>query len=159
MRIITPLRGLHMHKRQDMASEIDYYSKMIKYREIPAHVEEWIGGWLQVFEMIETPHHIFITDVKENGALGCEDLWLFSQHYAMKVDQFTVNREELEVYAIDRPITHMIIKATGYDFKDFDARSRLSVALNINSNHNLSLAASQGNCPILEAIINYLSTG
>lgn len=148
-----------MHKRQDLTTELDYYSKMIQYREIPAHVEELIEGWLHVFEMIEKPDHIFISDVKENGALGCEDLWLFSKHYAMKVDQFIVNREEIEVYAIDRPITHMVIKATGYDFKDFDARSRLSVALSINSGHTLSLAASQGNCPILEAIINYVSNG
>lgn len=146
-----------MCKQQDMASELEYYSKMITYREIPAHAEEWIGEWVQVFAMIEKPDHIFITDVKENGALGCEDLWLFSKHYAMKVDQFIANREEVEIYAIERPILHMVIKATDYDFKDFDARSRLSVALTINSSHQLVLVASQGNCPVLEAIISYLS--
>jgi hypothetical protein len=149
-----------MGKIRDISAELEYYSKMIKYREIPTHAKNMIQAWLQIAtKILEAPEHVFITDVADNGELGCEDLWLFSKHYAIRIEQFVVNKDEFQVYAIEKPITHMAIKATDYDFKDFDARSRLSATLNINQEKQLVLVASQGNCPVLEGIIGYLSAG
>jgi len=50
----------------------------------------------------------------------------------------------------------MKLKASDYDFKDFDARSKLSLTVQLNQSFEITLNASQGNCPILESIIRYL---
>jgi hypothetical protein len=147
-----------MAAQQNIASELAYYSKMIKYREIPVHAEKLLETWLKICTKIfEEPKHVFIADVTENGDLECEDLWLFSRRYAIKIEQFIVNTNEINVYGIERPITHVLVKATDYDFKDFDARSKLSVSVKINRETQLTLLASQGNCPVLEAIVAYLA--
>jgi hypothetical protein len=96
-------------------------------------------------------------DVCEDGSLGCEDLWIFSKNYAMRVKGFMDN-EELEVFGVMKPISFMKLKASDYDFKDFDARSRLSLTIQLNQDCEMILKASQGNCPILEAIVRYLCT-
>ncbi|HBA53199.1 hypothetical protein [Syntrophorhabdus aromaticivorans] len=147
-----------MAGHHDITTEIAHYSKMIKYREIPAHAERLLGVWLKTCaRILEEPEHVFIADVTESGELGCEDLWLFSRHYAVKIEQFIINTDEIEIYGIEKPVTHMLVKAIDYDFKDFDARSRLSVMIGINKETRLTLQASQGNCPILEAVISYLA--
>ncbi|OPY78399.1 MAG: hypothetical protein A4E65_02273 [Syntrophorhabdus sp. PtaU1.Bin153] len=147
-----------MAAQQNIESELAYYSKMIKYREIPVHAERLLGTWLTMCTKIfEEPEHVFVADVTESGELECEDLWLFSRHYAIKIEQFIVNTDEINVYGIEKPITHVLIKATDYDFKDFDARSKLSVCIKINRETQLTLLASQGNCPVLETIIGYLT--
>ncbi len=141
----------------NIKSELDFYSTMIKYREVPPKADLLARTWLQVCREIEEPEHIFIMDVCEDGALGCEDLWLFSKSYAMLVKGFMEN-EELEVFGIVRPISFMKIKASDYDFKDFDARSRLNLTVQLNQQCVMTIKASQGNCPILEAIIRFLSS-
>ncbi|OPY72666.1 MAG: hypothetical protein A4E62_00772 [Syntrophorhabdus sp. PtaU1.Bin002] len=147
-----------MAGQQNITTELAYYSKMIKYREIPVHAERLLGLWLKTCtKILQEPEHVFIADVTESGELGCEDLWLFSRRYAVKIEQFIVNTDEIEIYGIERPIVHMLVKAIDYDFKDFDARSRLSVSLTLNKETQLMLLASQGNCPVLEAIISYLT--
>jgi hypothetical protein len=141
----------------NIKNELDFYSTMIKYREVPPKADLLARTWLQVCREIEEPEHIFIMDVCEDGALGCEDLWLFSKSYAMRVKGFMEN-EELEVFGIVRPISFMKIKASDYDFKDFDARSRLNLTVQLNQQYAMTIKASQGNCPILEAIIRFLSS-
>ena len=135
--------------------ELDFYSRMIKYREIPFKADLLARTWLQAAREIEEPEHLFIMDVCEDDSLGCEDLWIFSKHYAMRVKKFLEN-EEFEVFGIVKPLGFMKIKASDYDFKDFDARSRLTVIVHLTQNYEITLKASQGNCPILEAIIRYL---
>jgi hypothetical protein len=137
-------------------NELDFYSQMIKYREIPPKADLLARTWLQVCREIEEPEHIFIMDVCEDGSLGCEDLWIFSKNYAMRVKGFMEN-EELEVFGISKPIAFMKLRANDYDFRDFDARSRLSLIVQLNQNCEMTLKASQGNCPILETIVRYLS--
>ncbi len=97
--------------------------------------------WLQVCREIEEPEHVFIMDVREDGSLGCEDLWIFSNHYAMRVKDFIEN-EELEVFGIVKPLSFMKLKASDYDFKDFDARSKLSLTVQLNQNCKITLNAS-----------------
>lgn len=140
----------------DIKNELDFYSNMIKYREIPPKADLLARTWLQICREIEEPEHIFIMDVCEDDTLGCEDLWVFSKNYAMRVKSFMDN-EELEVFGVVKPISFMKLKASDYDFRDFDARSRLNLTIQLNQNFEMSLTASQGNCPILEAIIRYLS--
>lgn len=139
----------------DIKNELDFYSRMIKYREIPPKADLLARTWLQVCREIDEPEHVFIMDVCEDGSLGCEDLWIFSKNYAMRIKGFMEN-EELEVYGIIKPIIFMKLKASEYDFKDFDARSRLNLTIQLNKNCEITLKASQGNCPILEAIVRYL---
>lgn len=141
----------------DIKNELDFYSNMIKYREIPPKADLLARTWLQICREIEEPEHIFIMDVCEDDSLGCEDLWVFSKNYAMRVKGFMDN-EELEVFGVVKPISFMKLKASDYDFRDFDARSRLNLTIKLNQTCEMSLTASQGNCPILEAIIRYLST-
>ena len=141
----------------NIKNELDFYSKMIKYREIPPKADLLARTWLQVSREIDEPEHVFIMDVCEDGSLGCEDLWIFSKNYAMRVKGFMDN-EELEVFGVVKPIRLMKLKASDYDFKDFDARSRLSLTIQLNQNCEMILKASQGNCPILEAIVRYLCT-
>jgi hypothetical protein len=141
----------------NIKNELDFYSKMIKYREIPPKADLLARTWLQVSREIDEPEHVFIMDVCEDGSLGCEDLWIFSKNYAMRVKGFMDN-EELEVFGVMKPISLMKLKASDYDFKDFDARSRLSLTIQLNQNCEMILKASQGNCPILEAIVRYLCT-
>jgi hypothetical protein len=140
----------------DIKNELDFYSNMIKYREVPPKADLLARTWLQISREIEEPEHIFIMDVCEDDSLGCEDLWMFSKHYAMRVKGFMDN-EELEVFGIVKPITFLKLKASDYDFRDFDARSRLYLTIQLNPSCEMTLKASQGNCPILEAIIRYLS--
>lgn len=140
----------------NIKNELDFYSQMIKYREIPPKADLLARTWLQVCREIEDPAHLFIMDVCEDDSLGCEDLWVFSKNYAMRVKGFLEN-EELEVFGIVKPIALMKLKASEYDFRDFDARSRLTLTIQLNPNCEMILKASQGNCPILEAIIRYLS--
>jgi len=135
--------------------ELDFYSRMIKYREIPFKADLLARTWLQAAREIEEPEHLFIMDVCEDDSLGCEDLWIFSKHYAMRVKKFLEN-EEFEVFGIVKPLGFMKIRASDYDFKDFDARSRLTVIVHLTQNYEITLKASQGNCPILESIIRYL---
>lgn len=141
----------------NIKNELDFYSRMIKYREIPPKADLLARTWLQVSREIDEPEHVFIMDVCEDGSLGCEDLWIFSKNYAMRVKGFMDN-EELEVFGVVKPIRLMKLKASDYDFKDFDARSRLSLTIMLNQNCEMILKASQGNCPILEAIVRYLCT-
>jgi hypothetical protein len=141
----------------NIKNELDFYSRMIEYREVPTKADLLARTWLQVCREIEEPEHIFIMDVCEDGTLGCEDLWLFSKNYAMRVKGFMEN-EELEVFGIVKPISFMKLKASDYDFKDFDARSRLNLTVQLNQNCEMTIKASQGNCPILEAIIRFLSS-
>jgi hypothetical protein len=141
----------------NIKNELDFYSKMIKYREIPPKADLLARTWLQVSREIDEPEHVFIMDVCEDGSLGCEDLWIFSKNYAMRVKGFMDN-EELEVFGVMKPISLMKLKASDYDFKDFDARSRLSLTIQLNQDCEMILKASQGNCPILEAIVRYLCT-
>jgi hypothetical protein len=136
-------------------NELDFYSRMIKYREIPPKADLLARTWLQVCREIDEPEHVFIMDVCEDGSLGCEDLWIFSKNYAMRIKGFMEN-EELEVFGVIKPISFMKLKASDYDFKDFDARSRLSLTIQLNQNCEITIKASQGNCPILEAIVRYL---
>ena len=135
--------------------ELDYYSTMIQCREISPRADLLARTWLQICREIEEPEHVFIMDVREDGSLGCEDLWIFSKNYAMRVKDFIEN-EELEVFGIIKPIGFMKLKASDYDFKDFDARSKLAVTVQLNQNFEITINASQGNCPILEAIVRYL---
>lgn len=135
--------------------ELDYYSTMIQCREISPKADLLARTWLQICREIEEPEHVFIMDVREDGSLGCEDLWIFSKNYAMRVKDFIEN-EELEVFGITKPIGFMKLKANDYDFKDFDARSKLTVTVQLNQNFEITINASQGNCPILEAIVRYL---
>ena len=135
--------------------ELDYYSAMIQCREISPKADLLARTWLQICREIEEPEHVFIMDVREDGSLGCEDLWIFSKNYAMRVKDFIEN-EELEVFGITKPIGFMKLKANDYDFKDFDARSKLTVTVQLNQNFEITINASQGNCPILEAIVRYL---
>jgi len=135
--------------------ELDYYSTMIQCREISPKADLLARTWLQICREIEEPEHVFIMDVREDGSLGCEDLWIFSKNYAMRVKDFIEN-EELEVFGITKPIGFMKLKANDYDFKDFDARSKLALTVQINQNFEVTINASQGNCPILEAIVRYL---
>lgn len=137
--------------------ELDYYSTMIQCREISPKADLLARTWLQICREIEEPEHLFIMDVREDGSLGCEDLWIFSRNYAMRIKNFIEN-EELEVFGITKPIGFMKLKANDYDFKDFDARSKLSLTVQINQNFEVTINASQGNCPILEAIVRYLCT-
>ncbi len=139
----------------NIQKELNFYSTMIQCREIPPKADLLARTWLQVCREIEEPEHVFIMDVREDGSLGCEDLWIFSNHYAMRVKDFIEN-EELEVFGIVKPLSFMKLKASDYDFKDFDARSKLSLTVQLNQNCKITLNASQGNCPILEAIIRYL---
>lgn len=139
----------------NIKSELDFYSTMIKYREIPPKADLLARTWLQVCREIDEPEHVFIMDVCEDGSLGCEDLWIFSKNYAMRIKGFMEN-EELEVFGVIKPISFMKLKASDYDFKDFDARSRLSLIIQLNQNCEITIKASQGNCPILEAIVRYL---
>jgi hypothetical protein len=141
----------------NIKNELDFYSTMIKYREVPPKADLLARTWLQVCREIEEPEHIFIMDVREDGTLGCEDLWLFSKNYAMRVKEFMEN-EELEIFGIVKPLSFMKLKASDYDFKDFDARSRLNLTVQFNQNCQMTIKASQGNCPILEAIIRFLSS-
>lgn len=140
----------------NIKKELDFYSTMIKYREVPLKADLLARTWLQVSREIEEPEHVFIMDVCEDGSLGCEDLWMFSKNYAMRVKGFMDN-EELEVFGIVKPISYMKLRASDYDFKDFDARSRLNLTVQFNQNCEVAIKASQGNCPILEAIVRYLS--
>jgi len=140
----------------NIKNELDFYSNMIKYREIPPKADLLARTWLQICREIEEPEHIFIMDVCEDNSLGCEDLWIFSKNYAMRVKGFMDN-EELEVYGVVKPIYFMKLEASDYDFRDFDARSRLNLTIQLNQNCEMILKASQGNCPILEAIIRFLS--
>jgi len=142
-------------KKWDIQKELDFYSTLIQCREISPKADLLARTWLQVCREIEEPEHIFIMDVREDDSLGCEDLWIFSNHYAMRVKDFIKN-EELEVFGIYKPIESMKLKAHDYDFKDFDARSKLSLTIKLNHNCELTLKASQGNCSILEEIIRYL---
>jgi len=139
----------------NIKSELDFYSRMIQYREIPPKADLLARTWLQICREIEEPEHVFIMDVLEDGSLGCEDLWIFSKNYAMRIKGF-IDHEELEVFGIVRPLSFMKLKANDYDFKDFDARSRLDLTVELNQNREVTIKASQGNCPILEAIIQYL---
>ena len=97
--------------------ELDYYSTMIQCREISPKADLLARTWLQICREIEEPEHVFIMDVREDGSLGCEDLWIFSKNYAMRVKDFIEN-EELEVFGITKPIGFMKLKANDYDFKD-----------------------------------------
>ncbi|MDI9558795.1 MAG: hypothetical protein A4E59_02408 [Syntrophorhabdus sp. PtaB.Bin027] len=141
----------------NIKSELNYYSTMIQCREIPPKADLLARTWLQTCREIEEPEHVFIMDVREDGSLGCEDLWVFSKHYAMRVKNFIEN-EEVEIFGITKPISYMKLKASDYDFKDFDARSKLSLTVQINPGCEVTIKASQGNCPILETIIKYLCT-
>lgn len=145
-----------MHNKLDIKRELDFYSTMIKYREIPPKADLLARTWLQVCREIEEPEHIFIMDVREDESPGCEDLWIFSNNYAMKVKDFVEN-EELEIFGIVRPISFMKLKASDYDFKDFDARSKLTATVQLNQGSLVILKATQGNCPILEAVIRHLA--
>lgn len=140
----------------NIKNELDFYSTMIKYREVPLKADLLARTWLQVSREIEEPEHVFIMDVCEDDSLGWEDLWMFSKNYAMRVKGFMDN-EELEVFGIVKPISYMKLSASNYDFKDFDARSRLNLTVQFNQNCEITIKASQGNCPILEAIVRYLS--
>jgi hypothetical protein len=140
----------------NIKNELDFYSNMIKYREIPPKADLLARTWLQICREIEEPEHLFIMDVCEDDSLGCEDLWIFSKNYAMRVKGFMEN-EELEVFGVVKPIYFMKLEASDYDFRDFDARSRLNLTIQLNQNCEMILKASQGNCPILEAIIRFLS--
>ena len=139
----------------NIKNELDFYSRMIQYREISPKADLLARTWLQVCKEIEEPEHVFIMDVREDGSLGCEDLWIFSKNYAMRVKEFIEN-EELEVFGIVKPLNFMKLRASDYDFKDFDARSRLTLTVQLNQGCEVTINASQGNCPILEAIIRYL---
>lgn len=140
----------------NIPTELDFYSRMIKYRGISPKADLLARTWLQISREIEEPEHIFIVDVREDGAFGIEDLWIFSPHYAMRIKQF-MEKEEFEIFGIVKPLRFVKLSASDYDFKDFDARSRLTVTVQLNQACEVTLIASQGNCPILEAIVSYLA--
>ena len=94
---------------------------------------------------------IFVTDlVKQDGSREYENLWLFSQGYAMEAKSF-VTKDNFDMTP-QRKIVHWTIEKQDYDFRNATEKSRLYLVADAAENLHYLFKASKENCDYLREI-------
>lgn len=97
--------------------------------------------------------YVFVAEyVEEGGMRQYEDLFFFSDNYAIQATNF-VNRNELDMDRIGKSISSLKIVGEQFDFAAPTEKSRLSVRYYTATALRADLKASRENCAHLLAIV------
>jgi len=97
--------------------------------------------------------NIFVTDyIKEDGTRENENLWFFSQKYAMEAKLF-IEKDDFDISPIRNRIYYWIVQKQNYDFKKAGEKSRLYLKFSLDTGVSGELKASKENCDYLRNII------
>lgn len=96
---------------------------------------------------------IFVTNyIKENGSKEYENIWFFSDKYAMEGKNF-ITKDDFDITPIKNRIHYWNIKLENYDYQSATQISRLFLKFISVSGINFELKASAENCDYLRDII------
>jgi len=100
---------------------------------------------------------IFVTDyITEDGSREYENLWFFSEKYAMEAKQF-ITKDDFDITPIKNRIHYCRIQKWDYDFKKATEKSRLYLRCDQDTGMSCEFKASKENCDYLKDIIlNYI---
>lgn len=95
---------------------------------------------------------IFLSDyINESGERIFENLWFFSEEYAMEAKLFAT-QDNFDMDTIKNNVHYWTIEKTEYDFKTASSKSRMFLTFNIGDFRSGKLKASQENCNNLKKI-------
>ena len=96
---------------------------------------------------------IFVTDyLTKDGSREYENLWFFSEKYAMEAKQF-IKKDDFDTTPIKNRIQYWRIEKKDYDFKIATEKSRLHLVFALDSGISGEFKASKENCDHLRDII------
>jgi len=96
---------------------------------------------------------IFVTDyTMGDGSREYENLWFFSEKYAMEAKQFII-KDDFDITPIKNGIHYWRIQKQEYDFKKATEKSRLYLEFRLGTGISGEFKASKENCDYLRDII------
>ena len=97
--------------------------------------------------------NIFVTDyIKRDGTREYENLWFFSQKYAMEAKLF-IEKDDFDITPIRKRIVYWEIQKQNYNFTKAGEKSRLYLEFRLDTGMGGELKASKKNCDYLREII------
>ena len=100
---------------------------------------------------------IFVTDyITGDGTREYENLWFFSEKYAMEAKQF-IKEDDFDITPIKNRIQYWRIKKQDYDFKKATEKSRLYLIFALDTGVRGEFKASKENCDyLIDIILKYV---
>ena len=97
---------------------------------------------------------IFVTDyIDSEGKREYENLWFFSDRYAMEAKGFAMGKDDFDIAPIKDRVEYYEIRKQDYDFKEATEKSRLHLKIKWDTGIHGEFKAAKENCDVFRDII------